>query len=541
MLSTQTGRRQHRPQLTTSPGEPQGERLTRNRSPVLDWQTSEDTVPSGTDHGGRRAPASRAPARDRRVARGRRRRRPPLRGHRRLPHEAVENCPAASPTRRGASSPRRATTRCWCCTRSPATATSWPGRARASERRMVADIVGPGARSTPTGGSSSPRTCSAAARARPGPRRLAPTATSGASRFPYLTIRDQVAAQVAFADALGIDMFAAVVGGSMGAMHVLEWAIMAPRPRRAHRGPAGSAGEHRRPDRTELGAARGDPHRPAFRGGEYYDAPDGDGPTAGLALARRMALLNYRTADRAEPAVRARLAVRPRPARRRRPVRGRVLPRLPRQPVHAPVRREQLHRAHRGHELPRHRPRPRRRRGGARPRDRDDPRARHRQRPVLPVDGQFRIARGIRTTLDGGAVVLASDFGHDGFLIETHAVGAEATPRDLPRLRPVSRCGCRPTEERRGRVAPDAAGVGVADGSGVLVLRVAVPLCTGGPPRPRRDGLVLPDASRCARVRRAPRHRADPRACAASPTSAVQGDFTPYGFPACRPAAPTVR
>ena len=35
---------------------------------------------------------------------------------------------------------------------------------------------------------------------------------------------------------------------------------------------------------------------PAFRDGDFYDAPDGDGPARGLALARRMAMLNYRTA-----------------------------------------------------------------------------------------------------------------------------------------------------------------------------------------------------------------------------------------------------
>ena len=34
---------------------------------------------------------------------------------------------------------------------------------------------------------------------------------------------------------------------------------------------------------------------PRFQGGEYYDAADGDGPNRGLALARRMALLNYRS------------------------------------------------------------------------------------------------------------------------------------------------------------------------------------------------------------------------------------------------------
>ena len=44
---------------------------------------------------------------------------------------------------------------------------------------------------------------------------------------------------------------------------------------------------------------------------------------------------------------------------------------------------------------------------------------------LFPIDGQHRIARGIPNTLDGNeAVVLVSDFGHDGFLIETHTVGA---------------------------------------------------------------------------------------------------------------------
>ena len=43
---------------------------------------------------------------------------------------------------------------------------------------------------------------------------------------------------------------------------------------------------------------------------------------------------------------------------------------------------------------------------------------------MFPVDGQQRIARGLRGSIDGrDAVVLRSDFGHDGFLIETEAVG----------------------------------------------------------------------------------------------------------------------
>jgi len=44
---------------------------------------------------------------------------------------------------------------------------------------------------------------------------------------------------------------------------------------------------------------------------------------------------------------------------------------------------------------------------------------------LFPIDGQHRIARGVPRTLDGdSAVVLSSDFGHDGFLIETAAVAA---------------------------------------------------------------------------------------------------------------------
>jgi homoserine O-acetyltransferase len=36
---------------------------------------------------------------------------------------------------------------------------------------------------------------------------------------------------------------------------------------------------------------------PGFADGDYYEAADGEGPHRGLALARRMALLNYRSPD----------------------------------------------------------------------------------------------------------------------------------------------------------------------------------------------------------------------------------------------------
>jgi homoserine O-acetyltransferase len=44
---------------------------------------------------------------------------------------------------------------------------------------------------------------------------------------------------------------------------------------------------------------------------------------------------------------------------------------------------------------------------------------------LFPIDGQHRIAHGIPGAIDGDrASVIVSDFGHDGFIIETAAVGA---------------------------------------------------------------------------------------------------------------------
>ena len=69
------------------------------------------------------------------------------------------------------------------------------------------------------------------------------------SRFPLITVRDQVAAEVALADALGIDRWAAVVGGSMGGMRALEWMVGHPDRVRAGAGAGGRRAGDRRPDR----------------------------------------------------------------------------------------------------------------------------------------------------------------------------------------------------------------------------------------------------------------------------------------------------
>ena len=126
-----------------------------------------------------------------------------------------------------------------------------------------------------------------------GPSSFAPDGTEWGSRFAYLTIRDQVAAQVSLARELGIERFAAVIGGSMGGMHALEWAVG--HPHRVARlailaAPAVSSADQIALNSVQLEAIRMDP---LFRDGDYYDEPVG--PYRGLALARRMALLNYRS------------------------------------------------------------------------------------------------------------------------------------------------------------------------------------------------------------------------------------------------------
>lgn len=129
-----------------------------------------------------------------------------------------------------------------------------------------------------------------------GPASVAPDGVEWGARFPFVTIRDQVLAQQRFARELGIDRFAAVVGGSMGAMHVLEWAVTFPEAverMAVLAAPAATTADQIAHNSMQLEAIRADP---GFRGGDYYDALDGDGPTRGLALARRLAMLNYRTA-----------------------------------------------------------------------------------------------------------------------------------------------------------------------------------------------------------------------------------------------------
>ncbi|HEX2795079.1 MAG TPA: homoserine O-acetyltransferase [Croceicoccus sp.] len=130
-----------------------------------------------------------------------------------------------------------------------------------------------------------------------GPASLAEDGRPWGMRFPVITIRDMVRAQVALVDALGIERLHAVVGGSMGGMQALSWAANF-----GHRIDAAlviaSTSRHSAQNIAfhEVGrqAIMADP---AWAGGDYYSAdvadPRKSGPEAGLAVARMAAHITY--------------------------------------------------------------------------------------------------------------------------------------------------------------------------------------------------------------------------------------------------------
>lgn len=116
-------------------------------------------------------------------------------------------------------------------------------------------------------------------------------------RFPTVTIRDIVRTQASLATALGVEAWHCVVGGSMGGMQALEWGLMYPdRTRSIAPLATGAAASPWQIGWSATGrlALSLDPK---WRGGDYYDAEPGDGPHAGLAVARAIAQITYRSDD----------------------------------------------------------------------------------------------------------------------------------------------------------------------------------------------------------------------------------------------------
>ncbi|MEJ2889379.1 homoserine O-acetyltransferase MetX [Actinomycetospora aeridis] len=142
-----------------------------------------------------------------------------------------------------------------------------------------------------------------------GPSSPAPDGRPWGSRFPRTTVRDQVVVEEKVADALGIERWAAVLGGSMGGMRALEWAVMY--PSRVERllllcSPAAASADQIAWAAPQIAAIREDP---GWHGGDYHELGRGEGPHVGLGVARRIAHNTYRTAEEYD----TRFARRPQP------------------------------------------------------------------------------------------------------------------------------------------------------------------------------------------------------------------------------------
>jgi homoserine O-acetyltransferase len=115
------------------------------------------------------------------------------------------------------------------------------------------------------------------------------------SQFPFVTVRDQVAAEASLADALGVARWAAVLGGSMGGMRALEWAVSTPDRVAALlvlAAPAQSSAEQIAWSSPQLHAIRSDS---GWNDGDYHSRAPGEGPHRGLGIARRIAHVTYRS------------------------------------------------------------------------------------------------------------------------------------------------------------------------------------------------------------------------------------------------------
>ncbi|KAL0933963.1 homoserine o-acetyltransferase [Colletotrichum truncatum] len=116
-----------------------------------------------------------------------------------------------------------------------------------------------------------------------------------AGEFPQTTIRDDVRAHKLVLDALGVKSVATVIGGSMGGMATLEWPLCTPSNFVKNIIPIATAADH-----SAWGISWVETQRqciysdPKFLDGRYEPTPEGQ-PSAGLAAARMIAMLTYRS------------------------------------------------------------------------------------------------------------------------------------------------------------------------------------------------------------------------------------------------------
>ena len=129
-----------------------------------------------------------------------------------------------------------------------------------------------------------------------GPKSLNPaTGKPWGAQFPVVTVEDWVKSQARLADRLGIGQFAAVMGGSLGAMQALQWTISYPE-RLRHALVIACA-----PNLSAQNIAFNEIARqaiitdPDFHGGDYYG--HGVTPKRGLRVARMVGHVTYLSDD----------------------------------------------------------------------------------------------------------------------------------------------------------------------------------------------------------------------------------------------------
>jgi homoserine O-acetyltransferase/O-succinyltransferase len=115
------------------------------------------------------------------------------------------------------------------------------------------------------------------------------------ARFPVVTVEDWVNAQALLADRLGIDTFAAVMGGSLGGMQALQWAIRF--PDRVHHAVVIASTPRLSAQNIAFNevARRAIVNDPDFHGGDYY--AHGTVPRLGLSVARMIGHITYLSDD----------------------------------------------------------------------------------------------------------------------------------------------------------------------------------------------------------------------------------------------------
>jgi homoserine O-acetyltransferase len=126
-----------------------------------------------------------------------------------------------------------------------------------------------------------------------GPSSLHPDGRRWGSRFPAITIRDMVAAELIVTKKLGIKKYLLSVGPSLGGMRSLEWAIEHPEFVDAICTIGSSAvatGDQIGAASIQIKAIEADPN---YCDGDYYEQERG--PDTGMGIARRIAHLTYRT------------------------------------------------------------------------------------------------------------------------------------------------------------------------------------------------------------------------------------------------------